>query len=321
MKLTESQLRKIIRSVLMVEAVGDFKTEYYDYDEKNDTFKSMERRAKEDPYTYKVNWDSMKFSDEGMTEFKVDIPTKNGKPFNKSFSVKSNTSNVSKGVGKLLADMRAVYFSNYPNQVDAKGKAKEKLVSGVDESKAAKFKDFLESMVKVSDVAMGSKVKEPVKKAEPKGEPEASKKEEVYYLKGVGGIKLSVTPGNFMGDIENHVNLLSIPVDRLDSNQAAIAAADTVDISQLVTDEKALRGIKVRTRKYPDPPEGSGLSVLAINLTNTNMSDKTSAAWRNGRLEIDGPGFNNYYVTGLKEENNFIVPENPTKLEDDKKQS
>ena len=177
MKLTEGQLRKIIRSVLMVEAVGDFKTEYYDYDEKNDTFAAMEGRAKEDPYTYKVNWDSMKFSDAGMTEFKVDIPTKNGKSFNKSFSVKASDSSVSKGVGKLLADMRAVYFSNYPDQVDAKGKAKEKLVSGADKSKAAEFKDFLESMVEVSGVAMGSKVKEPAKNAEPKGEPEASEKE------------------------------------------------------------------------------------------------------------------------------------------------
>jgi len=321
MKLTESQLRKIIRSVLIVEAVGDFKTEYYDYDEKNDTFAAMERRAKEDPYTYKVNWDSMKFSDEGMTELKVDVPTKNGKPFNKSFSVKASDSSVGKGVGKLLADMRAVYFSNYPNQVDAKGKAKEKLVSGKDESKAAEFKDFLASMVQASGVAMGSKVKEPAKKAEPKGGSEASEKEAVYYLPGVGGIKLSVKPGVFDPPFQNHVNLLSIPVDRLDSNQAAIMAADTVDISKLVEDAKALRGIRVTTRKYPDPPKGSGLSVLAINLTNTNLSDKTSAAWRNGRLEIDGPGFNNYYVTGLKEESGFIVPETPTKLKDEKKQS
>ena len=321
MKITEGQLRKIIRSVLMVEAVGDFKTEYYDYDEQSDTFAAMERRAKEDPYAYKVNWDSIKFSDAGITEFKVDVPTKNGKPFNKSFSVKATATSVGKGVGKLLADMRAVYFSNYPNQVDAKGKAKEKLVSGKDESKAAKFKDFLASMVEVSGVAMGSKVKEPVKKSEPKGESEASKKEATYYLSGVGGAKLSVKPANFKGRIRNYVNLLSIPIDRLDPDQAAIAAAKTVDISELVEDAKALRGIKVDTSKYPDPPEGSGLNVLAINLTNTNLSDKTSAAWRNGRLEIDGPGFNNYYVTGLKEENGFIVPKTPIKLKDEKKQS
>ena len=94
-------------------------------------------------------------------------------------------------------------------------------------------------------------------------------------------------------------------------------AADTVDISELVEDAKALRGIKVTTSKYSD----SGLSVLAINLTNTNLSDATSAAWRNGRLEIDGPGFNNYYVTGLKKENGFIVPKTPIKLKDKKKQS
>jgi hypothetical protein len=271
-----------------------------------------------DPYGYYVDagrvikWIK---APEGEKKLTVDVVSKGDKQLkNKSFDI--TPENISKGGVKKLA----LAFASVMDTASFKGAVRAGQGKDITDEQIDSFLSFLLEGEAATNPE-GESEQAPSSPEQEPGESKVSEKEPVYYLSGVGGIKLSVKPGVFEPPFQNHVNLLSIPVDRLDSNQAAIMAADTVDISQLVEDSKALRGIRVTTRKYPDPPEGSGLSVLAINLTNTNLSDKTSAAWRNGKLEIDGPGFNNYYVTGLKKEGGFIVPENPIKLKDEKKQS
>ena len=228
MKLTESQLRKIIRSVLMVEAaalsfdVNKIENSEYKlarFNQSPDSNAAVEQglsnakfvaaEGNTDPYGYHVNasrvikWIK---APEGEKKLTVDIVSKGDKQLkNKSFDI--TPENISKGGIKKLALAFASVMEN------ESFRAKIKAGQGIDDEQINSFLSFLLQDEAATD-PYGESEQEP---SSPEQEPGESKQEVDFYIRKAkkGDTTVGQQVGTSLGTIADYQEKELVPLDNI----------------------------------------------------------------------------------------------------------
>ena len=342
-RVTRRQLKRLLREASN-NLTGDRITRFYTYSESDDTFVPIQERS-DDIYTYKIDWNGLNFDGNDVTSLKILIPKKSDKEFNKNFTLKAGSENVSKGVGQLISDMFSIYIKqtgtpgldDYP--YEGKNIPDSDLINNKMFVKA--LANFFMDKINKSGVGVGKDAGElDISQGEETASGESqSPKSQGNNTKGNKNTNKKVKGVMINGEIyqaatalesSGKENLLKIRYESIRGNPAVNPSGEFLKDWDLKIDiENYIKKMKNKNPSYLEfnKEEGQSYKTVVIDISG-GVFDSATLTWQNINfkgsviaakedkknpeyaLVIDAPGTDNYIITGLELKGGYIQPKN-----------